>query len=140
MVIGVGMITVECKSPHLNAEWHDLLLVNPRLVMLSLLWADVVKRPLVITEIYRTEAMQRRYYPTNPTSKSVHQYWRGIDISLRGVDMAVAKIKAGHFNRLYPYDVNRPSLSTFLIHDIGLGTHLHVQTMDGGADEDKSVV
>lgn len=135
MVTGAGMITVEFKSPHLHAEWHDLLLVNPRLVMLALLWADVMKRPLVITEIKRTEAQQRRYYPNNPTSKSVHQYWRGVDVSLRNVDMAVAKIKAANFNRLYPYDVKRPSLSTFLIHDIGLGTHLHIQTIDGGADE-----
>jgi len=125
------VIKIEHKHPVLADEWRRLLDFNPRLLMMALQWGDIFGDRLTITEIYRTQEMQTRYYPGKAV-KSVHQYWRGIDISIRGFDLNIVKGKAATLCKLHPYDIKRPALKSFLVHDTGMGTHLHIQTADGG--------
>ena len=78
-----------------------------------------------ITEVYRTEAEQRMLYPDAPTRKSVHQYWRGCDVVIRGLGekehMEIQHVS----NRLFPY--GKSGHQTCIYHDAGTGLHLHFQ-------------
>jgi hypothetical protein len=117
------------KHANLPGEWGHLLEVNPYLVYLVMRFIDMMGGSGELTEIFRTDAMQRSYYPQDETKKSVHQYWRGVDLSVRGYSINKVDIVANSLNKLYLYDDNRPGLLTFFKHDMGLGPHLHVQTL-----------
>ena len=125
------MFKVNFKYPSIAGEWSTLLTVNPKLTFLALSWCDAVGGEITITEIYRTQAMQDRYYPGG-TAKSVHQFYRGIDIRVTTMGADQVRELAEDFNTAYPYDPARPKMDSFLIHDVGHGLHLHIQTVDGG--------
>jgi hypothetical protein len=125
------MFKVNFKYPHLADEWRHLLTVNPKLVYLALQWCDNVGGEITITEIWRNQETQGRYYPGS-TTKSVHQFWRGIDIRIATMGIESVKSLAEDFNAAYPYDPARPKMDTFMVHDVGQGLHLHIQTADGG--------
>jgi hypothetical protein len=117
------------KKQGLSDEWARLLLVNPKLVRIALEACGMFPgESMTITEIYRTADMQRSYYPGNPGQLSVHQFWRGIDIRIAGVEHAKNIVSA--LNSRWAY--GREGMKTALIHDIGLGNHMHLQTIDGG--------
>jgi len=122
---------IKFKYDKLRDEWQNLLILNPGLVHIVLSFARVIGNA-TLTEIYRSDATQLDYYPTNPSQKSVHQYWRGADMSVKGMDMKKLETTCDMMNKLFPYDAARPNIKTFLIHDIGRGPHLHCQTMTGG--------
>jgi hypothetical protein len=124
-------VRVNFKSPLLLDEWRRLLFVNPELVHRVLSYAHLIGE-INLTEIFRTPEMQKKYYPNEPGKLSVHQYWRGVDISIKGENINHVQGVSGQLNRDYIYDKSRPMMSSYLIHDIGLGPHLHVQTLRGG--------
>jgi hypothetical protein len=94
---------------------------------------------LVITEIYRTFEEQQKIY-LNSTDKalaekfkknpwhSVHEEWRGIDIRTFNLPAGVAEKLRDFFNS-FVYDKKRPTKKTAIIHDLGTGSHIHVQVM-----------
>lgn len=118
------------KHKRLSQEWPELLRLNPKLVMITLRVCQMFGGVIEITEIFRTEAMQRRYYPNDPVIKSVHQYWRGIDISLHTVAAEKVLPTIAGINASFPY--GKGEIKTALVHDIGMGNHLHLQVIDGG--------
>ena len=97
-----------------------------RLVAFIALWAfrKYCRLP-EITEIYRTEEEQRALYPGDAAKKSVHQFWRGCDIVIRGLGPAHHREIRDTINFLFPYgkSVHR----TCIYHDAGSGRHLHLQ-------------
>ena len=84
---------------------------------------------LLFTEIFRTKETQDKYYADDPIYKqkkwlSTHQYWRAADISIRYfTPQEIREIVI--FLKHFSYDV--PSKSVVLVHDIGLGAHIHLQ-------------
>lgn len=121
---------INFKHPRLSQEWPNLLRLNPKLVMIALRVCQMFDGVLEITEIFRTEKMQRNYYPNDSAIKSVHQYWRGVDISLNGIKPEGARSTVNAINLSYPY--GKGKIQTALIHDIGMGNHLHLQCREGG--------
>lgn len=119
---------MEIKFKHINLvdEWKQLLIVNPKLVFITLNYAREIALPITITHILRSKAQQLAFYPGKPYKPSVHESWRGIDISLRGVKISLAKEAVEKINQWFPY--GKQGIKTALIHDIGLGNHLHLQT------------
>lgn len=109
------------KYKKLQNEWKKLLFKNPKLVYIVLLLCKITGGQLTITNIFRTNKQQRKLYPGQPFLRSVHEYWRGVDVRIRkdsnkGVDFINAAIPYG-----------KPGLKTALIHDIGHGNHVHLQ-------------
>jgi len=116
------------KTDGLVDEWRELLVINPDLVFMVMTYTSQIGTPVTITEIFRTEAMQRRYY-RNSSVRSVHQEWRGVDVSVRGVGLSLVEHYCDALNELFPYDETRSNLKSFLLHDTGMGMHLHIQNM-----------
>lgn len=81
-----------------------------------------------VTEVFRTEEEQRAIYPGEPLKKSVHQFWRGCDIVVRGLDPAENGRIRDAANSLFPY--GKPGHQTCIYHDVGRGPHLHLQVKD----------
>jgi len=118
------------KKQGLSDEWARLLLLNPKLAHIALDVCAIMQGKMTITEIYRTAEMQRAYYPGNPGQLSVHQFWRGVDIRISDQVPEFAKNIVSNINHTWAY--GRVGMQTALVHDVGMGNHLHLQTIDGG--------
>lgn len=116
---------INFKRRSLQAEWGNLLYLNTKLVYIVLTLSDILGG-IVITHILRTEEQQRKFYPRNPRKKSVHQYWRGVDIRTRGLDKDLLRYAIERINYQFPY--GKGKVKTCVHHDIGKGDHLHIQT------------
>ncbi len=125
------MFPVEFKAARQRQEFYSPKL-NDRLfwvVGLISLWVSRKHgRAPEITEVYRTEAEQRRIYANDPNRKSVHQFWRGCDIVVRGLGSAAHVEIKDFVNRLFLY--GKPGHETCVYHDAGTGWHLHVQVKE----------
>jgi hypothetical protein len=122
------MYKILFKKQGLSLEWAQLILKNPKLVHIVLDYCKEMGESALLTEIFRTDEMQLSYYPNQPKLKSVHQYWRGVDISIKDldrkkVDKAVAKVNAR-------FVYGKVGLLSLKVHDVGHGLHLHCQTID----------
>lgn len=115
------------KTPNLSDEWVQLLLKNPKLVFLVLSFAQRIDENITLTEILRTSEEQHTFYPTQPTLVSVHQVWRGVDISVKSLNLIKVNKIVSDLNVEFPYGKN--GTYSFLVHDSGHGLHLHVQTI-----------
>jgi len=124
------MYSITFKKQNLLMEWPKLLKRNPKLISIALLFCKYVGGKMLVTEIYRTKKMQRAYYPKDAKEKSIHQYWRGVDISVKGIKEDILQGAVNKINLLFPY--GKKKIKTALVHDIGLGRHLHLQSIDGG--------
>ena len=87
-------------------------------------------KQITITEIFRTQEMQDNYYKDDPLYQqkkwlSTHQMWRAADISVYYFTEYEIK-RMTEF--LCHFDYATVGKSTFLIHDVGQGKHLHLQT------------
>jgi len=106
-----------------SADLHPRLL---RVIAFAALWVfRKYGRSPEVTEVFRTEEEQRSIYPGDPTRKSVHQFWRGCDIVVRGIGPAEHRQIRDTANRLFPYE--KPGHQTCIYHDVGRGAHLHFQ-------------
>jgi hypothetical protein len=122
------LIPLEYKA---ERQRREMYCGQPRLPLLRVaafaaLWAFARYecRPEV-TEVFRTEEEQRRIYPGEPAKKSVHQYWRGCDMVLRGLGPEEHSQVRDAVNSLFPY--SKPGHLTCIYHDAGSGPHLHFQ-------------
>ena len=118
------------KRQPLADEWSRLARVNPKLCHIVLKACECLNGEITLTEIYRDEETQRRYYPKEPDKMSVHQFWRGVDVSIKNVGCADLGACVLALNIEFPY--GKKNIKTALVHDVGLGRHLHLQTIDGG--------
>lgn len=140
---------IEYKTERQRKEFHSELdvttcgghfRINPRVVYL-LFWIEKLISAkytkyvsLKITDVLRTQEEQDKiykhngHYQLNPW-QSVHQYGRGIDISLEdlkehNVDLHWLK---NIVNKDWVYDFNKPDKDCLIIHDVGHGMHIHLQ-------------
>ena len=99
--------------------------------MLSLYCELEFGKDVVITELYRTQSEQDFYYKDRDTYqrkpwKSVHQFGRGADIRSRNfTENQITKIIA--FLNLKTYK-SGSKYQTAIYHNIGMGSHIHIQT------------
>jgi len=143
-------MSLRFKSGRSHVLLDELERCDLRLKLLALAVAGFVDRhfhkDVVVTEIYRTEAQQRSYYPGQPYRPSVHQYGRGIDFGIRAYpadeldswpraeSLAVPAMRPGEialldafFSAVVSYDDERPEYDSMVHHNVGLGDHLHMQ-------------
>jgi HD-like signal output (HDOD) protein len=90
---------------------------------------------ITLTELLRTKAQQDEYYKNDPAYQkakfvSTHQVGRAVDIRIDFDDEVLEAIK--HFLDHFKYNRSKP---LYLIHDIGLGRHLHIQVDGDGTTE-----
>ena len=105
-LIELQFVTLEVE----NKQLYDMVI---ELHKFSMHYYNI---PIVITSIYRSD---------NPDS--VHAHWRGVDIrSWNYIDIELNTIKK-FFNMRYKYDADRPEKEVLLVHDVGLGKHIHLQ-------------
>ncbi len=84
--------------------------------------------PITVTHLFRSQAEQEAIYGKGTDKKSVHQFGRGADISVKdflanGIEPEVI---ADAVNRNFPYA--KPGFKTALYHSFGNhGRHLHIQ-------------
>lgn len=133
------MPIIEFKYHNLQTEFLSPLL-DSRLQTIVYALAGFVYfnfgKSLELTEIFRTPEMQDNYYKDNPKYQadpwqSVHEFWRGVDISLRYFTSdeiwAIAEFLKGF---IYSSGTD---FATGLMHQISeeLGFHLHLQVNSG---------
>lgn len=94
---------------------------------------------ITITDIFRTPEEQDKIYlnhkDENVANKyrkkkwySVHQFWRGLDIRVNDMGKGQAELMCDFLNTIF-YDKNRPNKKTAILHDVGTGSHIHLQVM-----------
>lgn len=122
---------VNFKAERLFKEWQDLLLKNPKLVYIVLFAAEKLG-DIVITGIYRTQEEQEKIYGAGYKIKSVHQYWRGVDIRIPAkYDSDRINYLIDMINEFFPY--GKKGYETVIRHEVErdgvkFGDHLHIQT------------
>jgi len=123
---------VEYKTNRIKKEFSQLRIKNNYLYKIIHHTASdfnvFFNKNLVITEVYRTEREQKRYYKGKRVFKSSHQDWSAVDIRTRDlreveINFIIKKIREVYF-------VKNGFKTTVLYHDVGLGKHIHVQFRD----------
>jgi len=89
-------------------------------------------KSIVLTELFRTQEQQDKYYSNNPAYllnpwKSVHQYGRGADISAKYLTPEELTSISKFINSIVKYSSFNEK-DTLITHDIGFGNHIHIQT------------
>ena len=127
---------ISLKTLEQQSEWLDKKL-NEKLrgivIAIGNISYYVFNKPLIITEVYRTQKTQNSYYKNNPAYiqkpwNSVHQYYRGVDIRTNNHYTELQISILINIANSIPYDIDRPGKKTGLYHNIGKGNHLHLQT------------
>lgn len=123
------------KTKRIHEEWNSKKLS----IRLTYIIDALVKftscefgKPVILTEIYRTDEEQKNIYGPLVSIKSVHQYWRAVDIrtSIYTED-EINKILL--FLNMFSYDKKRQRYKTALRHDVNAyGDHVHIQTYKTG--------
>jgi len=128
------MIKLKDDSQKLKKEWEDLRFRNLKLYEITLEYTRISNilfgLDTVITDIFRTDDEHRNnllkakavYYP------SVHCYWRGVDVRDTELKDWQKEVLLLCINNTYKYDIKKPEKRTLIYHDIGLGSHGHLQT------------
>lgn len=86
---------------------------------------------ITITDVLRTQEEQDSIYGDNTNYiekpwKSVHQYFRGVDIRSKDMTGPMINDLRDLLNTI-PYDENRPNKKTCIVKDVGRGLHFHIQ-------------
>jgi len=119
---------IKFKNPALKNEFENL---HPHLRKILFWLAGYAEyhwdMPVVITELFRTQAEQEAIYGAGTEKKSVHQYGRGADISVVPMNGVVPPEEiAEKINANFPY--SKLGLNTALYHEVGnRGKHIHIQ-------------
>jgi hypothetical protein len=87
---------------------------------------------ITLTDIYRTQEEQENIYGKDTKKKSVHQFWRGVDVRVRDFDEYQID-KMEDMLKLFTYDPARPYKKSVIRHNIKnsqgvvMGDHFHIQ-------------
>jgi len=113
------------KTDLIREEWESGKL-DKRLKGIVMMLAEYMENvygydPLTITSLFRP------FDAKNP--RSPHPHWRGVDIRDRDMPNGVADGGVGWCNWKFKYDPKRPALRTALRHNVGQGSHIHLQVM-----------
>ena len=129
---------IEFKTHNLELEFLN---IDSRLQVIIYALSGFVSfnfgKNITLTELMRTQEMQDSYYSSNPKYKikpfkSVHQFGRGADISVKYFTDEELKDIYLFLNKSFAYS---NAFKTAVIHDVGLGKHLHIQVDSDGATE-----
>lgn len=126
------------KNDNIKKQWESQKL-SKRLetiifALSGYIWHQF-KKPLILTEIYRTQEEQDQIYANDPKYKeqkfvSPHQVWRAVDCRISDFkDDELKKIQEFLFSR-FIYNTKDPRYKIVLVHNIGFGNHLHIQVSD----------
>jgi len=132
---------IKFKTSKQQSEWEsgnvDLRLVYIIQWMQRYLEMVYPNYNITITDVYRSQEEQDNIYLNSDDPelvkkykkkpwKSVHQYWRGVDI--RTTDMrGKMAYRISNLLAQIPYDENRPQKKTAIFHNVGTGQHCHIQ-------------
>lgn len=118
---------VDFKTNRIKKEYKTLKKKNPELYQIvkyvEFQALHRFKKNIVITEIYRTEKEQRRYYKKYFISP--HQRWLAVDIRTRNFTKEQIKTLVSKVNEMF--EKSSRYIPTAFYHNIGLGHHIHIQ-------------
>ena len=134
---------IQHKTIRVAQEWNSGKLDNRVCIIIYALAGFVFNRfekILTITEIWRSDAEQDAYYANYPAYKqqpwkSTHQDWRAADV--RAMVFTADELKAidEFLNNNFFYNKEH---KVCVVHDVGLGLHIHIQVDGDGVTEIKS--
>jgi DNA polymerase II small subunit/DNA polymerase delta subunit B len=117
------------KTPRIEAEFNELEIKNKRLYYIikdtNNYTVKKYKKNITLTEVYRTQEEQNRYYKGKPKFKSPHQRWLAVDIRTHNFTKQQVQNIVKYINN--KYNKHSRYIPTAFYHDIGLGPHIHVQ-------------
>lgn len=125
------------KHKRIIKEFNTLKIKNPGLS--QLVWdltgyiKDNMNKDVIMTELYRTKAMQKKYYGIKTKKRSNHQSWKAVDIrhwiyNDNEIKLIISFLKGyDKYNRLSIMRKGKNSSRTVLLHSIGRGKHFHIQ-------------
>jgi len=130
---------IEFKHHILITHWRSPQLDNRlRFIILALagFTFEEFGKPIKITSIFRTQETQDAIYWGNEKYKkspwkSLHQFWQAADISVYYFLAEEQKGILNFLNNNIQYN-EKQSHKTALIHNVGIGKHLHVQCGNDG--------
>jgi len=118
---------ISFKTERIENEWNSGLM-NKKLKdivnMAGLYMKYVNGVGLILTEIFRYQDEQESIYGATTRKRSVHQYWRGVDIRVNNMTDEQANDLLSFLNKV-PYGLKH---RTATLHDVGFGKHLHCQS------------
>ena len=109
--------------------------LHPQLIKI-LFWLDGFlnyhwRQSLIITHLMRTQTEQEEIYGKGTSKKSVHQFGRGADISVKDLfaNRIAPEILVDAINDAFPYA--KPDYKTALYHELDhRGRHIHIQVAE----------
>lgn len=122
---------IKFKTPRIELEYQSDLL-DPKLKslikVLSVFSRHQFNKNIVLTDIYRTQDEQDDLYKDSTDYqkhpwKSVHQFWRGVDVRTTSYD-SNEKVEILEFMNKFTYSNDR---KTLIFHNAGHGEHFHMQ-------------
>lgn len=121
------------KTERIEKEWNDKRLdFGLRIIALTVDWycTENFGRDIQLTDIYRTQEEQDRYYKDDPNYKiqkwySTHQFWRAIDVGVNKYSESQRQELCNYINKHFNY---KGSHNTCVYHNVGKGWHFHLQT------------
>ena len=132
------MIQLDFKTDRIRKEFEsgNLNLKLVKIFKMSLEWLYInypEYKKVVITDIFRTVEEQDELYKNSSKYQkkpflSVHQFWRGLDIRTNDMPNHISKNLTSFLN-MFIYDKKRQHKKTAKLHDIGNGSHIHIQVM-----------
>ena len=120
------------KTYRLRKEWVKLSSKNPRFYLMLINVFELFPTVPIVTNLWRSNAEQIRIYRNNAKFvkkpwRSVHELWRGCDVSIKNLTSEEIKAIVEAINEIYQYDKDRPTKKTAIHHDVGAGDHIHIQ-------------
>lgn len=117
------------KTRRIQDEYSELYEKNNELFKIvekvNFITEALMGKSIVITEVYRTQEEQDRYYKGKNKFISPHQRWLAVDIRSRNFTekevLAIVHAINKNVNSKNTY------IPTAFYHDIGLGKHIHMQ-------------
>lgn len=120
---------IKFKTDRIEKEFDQLYSKNMDLyqIVVFAMYASQTKykKDLIITEVYRTQEEQDKYYKGKNKFRSPHQDWKAVDIRTFHLETKeikdLVKIINSRYNSTSKY------IPVAFYHDIGLGKHIHIQ-------------
>lgn len=128
---------IEFKTRRIEEEWSSGALSHKltQIIGVIAIYSKIkFKKNIVITGIYREQKEQDEIYGNleeykNNPWRSVHQFWRGVDLRSSIYTNKEITDLVNFVNNI-PYDTSRPNKKTCTYHNVGSGDHIHVQSLE----------
>lgn len=120
---------IKYKTDRIKGEYEQLFEKNLELyqIVKNLEFTAKVwfQKDIIITEVYRTQKEQNKYYRGKKQFISPHQRWLAIDIRSRNFTKTEVRALVDIINKNSDY--RNTYIPTAFYHDVGLGPHIHIQ-------------